>query len=710
MVGGASADEPQTIVTSDQATAKIQQAWDVSWNKFFLPQTNLFYDFLESYEPGKELAHLPNPDEVKRLYPNEMGYGTGMEDCMIFAGAWLAALVDKFDATGDETIRQNADQVLKGIELCATAHGSPGFLARGVCPTDGKSSYINSSRDQYTHAVHGLWLLYHSPLSTEEQKARIRTVARAIADRMMRNVTAENDFDSLCADGSRCRRGIQKMWNVYGHEAGRLPMIYAVAWDTLKDADAAAAQKYYDEYRKYMPEAVKQSLALEASTIKRLVPMYAMLQMQCSLDILYRLETDPALKRGLLVCMSRCRDHAAGKLAGILDRGLKLDLAALPDKDWREEKGGISDWNGYRKVWYNPREMGEAILTILMHPFTQLTEDQRQTFYRLVDKIDYQRVSTSGIFYLIGAYWRDRVVSKDGFVSDDLVSQTLPNPPRSYYIWPNLAPGEKENRPNVERPQTDEVPRIFDLTQPSIFVYHANPETATGQCLLLLPGGGYAICGYGKGHEIGPYLAERGVTVVTLKYRVPRRGGQPKHLAAFQDAQRAISFIRSRAAQWNVNPENIGVSGFSAGGHLTVMCATNGATRCYEPIDVVDQFPCHVNFAIPVYAAYLLKDGADGGNPNRGNNAMIDGRFADDCIVGDFAFDEKTPPMCFIHGDVDVYSSMGAAAVYHKLRTMGIPAELHFYAKIPHAFKSFPDQNNIATWVDRAWEWMKRLE
>ena len=66
--------------------------------------------------------------------------------------------------------------------------------------------------------------------------------------------------------------------------------------------------------------------------------------------------------------------------------------------------------------------------------------------------------------------------------------------------------------------------------------------------------------------------------------------------------------------------------------------------------------------------------------------------------------------MCFIHGDVDVYSSMGAAAVYHKLRTMGIPAELHFYAKIPHAFKSFPDQNNIATWVDRAWEWMKRLE
>ena len=231
---------------------RVEQAWEVTWERFYLPKTNLFYDYLTSYKPGKELAHLPTLAEVKRQDPNECGYDTGMEDCMISAGAMLSLIVDRYAVTGEEDLRERARKVFKGIQLCTMAHGVPGFVARGVCAEDLKSIYPNSSRDQYTHVVHGLWLYLHSPLCDAVTKREIGTIIAAIADRMTRNVVAKNNYDSLRSDGTRDTRGISRMWNVQGHEAARLPMIYAAAWD------ATGRQEYHDLCRKYVAEAVKQ--------------------------------------------------------------------------------------------------------------------------------------------------------------------------------------------------------------------------------------------------------------------------------------------------------------------------------------------------------------------------------------------------------------------------------------------------------------------
>ena len=90
---------------SQSLTACMDKAWDVSWQRFYLPKTQLFYDYLTSYEPGRELAHLPTADEVRRQYPNECGYGTGMEDCMISAGVMLSLIVDRYAVTQDESRR-----------------------------------------------------------------------------------------------------------------------------------------------------------------------------------------------------------------------------------------------------------------------------------------------------------------------------------------------------------------------------------------------------------------------------------------------------------------------------------------------------------------------------------------------------------------------------------------------------------------------------
>lgn len=255
--------------------------------------------------------------------------------------------------------------------------------------------------------------------------------------------------------------------------------------------------------------------------------------------------------------------------------------------------------------------------------------------------------------------------------------------PAVYNVWPGVAPGEK----------ADAVKPTYEIWQ---------PETKTSDsCMIVCPGGAYQGLAYEhEGVKIAQYFNSKGITVVVLKYRVPRREGLPKHMAAWQDAQRTIRVVRSRAKEIGINPDKIGIMGFSAGGHLTLMSSTTSLTNSYDPIDDVDKIPCNVNFSAPVYPAYVLEDGADGPNAGKGNNSEM---------VDDFAFDEKTPPMCLIHGDDDVYSPMGSVFVYKKLRTMNIPAEMHIYAKVNHGFGGNPTDNHVGDWLNRVYAWMQTI-
>lgn len=393
------------MAKTEEVAEKIQQAWEVSWNRFYHPKTNQFYDFLGSYESGKELDYLPTAKEVQQQFPNVCGYGTGMEDCMISAGVMLSAVVDRYDWNQEPALKERAREILKGIQLAATVHGSPGFLARGVCPEDGKSTYVNTSRDQYTHVIYGLWYYYHSPLAGESEKKAIRELLQSFADRMIRNCTPENNYDFLCSDGERCRRGICKMWEVRGHEAARLPMFYAAAWDTLKTVDAKKADVYYQLYRKYLPEAIRQSLALDEETIRRWVPTYAMLQMQCSLELLWTLEPDGELREQMFEAMKKMAEKATRKLQWADEAAKTLDLTQLPT-DWRLPNGGISNGNEYRRVWYNIRESGEAAWTVWMFPGVEWTPELEIYLRQAILRVDFQRVSTCGVFDLLGAYYR----------------------------------------------------------------------------------------------------------------------------------------------------------------------------------------------------------------------------------------------------------------------------------------------------------------
>lgn len=212
--------------------------------------------------------------------------------------------------------------------------------------------------------------------------------------------------------------------------------------------------------------------------------------------------------------------------------------------------------------------------------------------------------------------------------------------------------------------------------------WHMPKELNTRAVQILYAGGAYGF-NNPQDFEVTPlrrYLNAKGMAVVTIKYRCPRPEGLPKYMSAWQDLQRTIRLVRDEAPRRGLDPNSIGIMGCSAGGHLTLMGATTSETAAYARIDAVDDLPCNVKWAIAVYPAYALTDGADGENTNGGN-------LDTDVLVNDFAFDASTCNMLFMHGDADSYAAMNSVKCWEKLRTMNIESELHTLATRRHTFQ-----------------------
>ncbi len=235
--------------------------------------------------------------------------------------------------------------------------------------------------------------------------------------------------------------------------------------------------------------------------------------------------------------------------------------------------------------------------------------------------------------------------------------------------------------------------------------WHIPKKLTTKAIQIIWSGGGYQG-NDPDGFEVAParrYLNEKGMTVVTVKYRTPRpKAPFAKHTLAWEDAQRAIRLVRFQAAERGLDPDRIGIMGSSAGGHLALKTATTSKTWAYVGHDPCDKAvtPRHVQWAILIYPAYALTDGADWFNKNGGNTD-------DDRLVTDFAFDLDTPPMLFIHGDADKWAAMNSVKAWEQLRRMGIQGELHTLALRDHCFQKAASPNTGSyTWLDRLWEFL----
>ena len=233
--------------------------------------------------------------------------------------------------------------------------------------------------------------------------------------------------------------------------------------------------------------------------------------------------------------------------------------------------------------------------------------------------------------------------------------------------------------------------------------WHMPKELKTKAIQIIYSGGSYTG-NDPDGFEVAParrYLNEKGMAVVTLKYRTPRpTTGLSKHTTAWQDLQRTIKIVRSEAASRGLDPNRIGIMGSSAGGHLTLMGVTSSRHQSYLPIDEIDKNPCNVQWGVGIYPAYALTDGLENPNSGGGNDDSA-------TLAPEFSFDLDTAPMVFIHGDADGWAAMNSVKTWEKMLSMGIQSDLHTLATRNHCFQvtSSPGTGSY-THLDRIWEFL----
>jgi acetyl esterase/lipase len=271
-------------------------------------------------------------------------------------------------------------------------------------------------------------------------------------------------------------------------------------------------------------------------------------------------------------------------------------------------------------------------------------------------------------------------------------------------LWPGTPPDEPGTigaeyvrpSPKLDRSQvevTESTRMITDVTKPTLTVYRPAKDKDSGTAVLICPGGGYWNLYWElEGEEVAAWLNSIGVTGILLKYRVPRRPDEPKGEPArrpLQDAQRAVSLVRSKAKEWGVHPDRIGIVGFSAGGHLAVATATSFEKRTYEAVDAVDKIGCRPDFAIPVYSGYLKAKDRD--------------ELAAGIIVP-----KGTPPMFIAHGGADPISEpAGSVLLYQALKRAGTSAELHVYATATHDFAVRASGRPCSKWTQSCADWLR---
>jgi acetyl esterase/lipase len=211
----------------------------------------------------------------------------------------------------------------------------------------------------------------------------------------------------------------------------------------------------------------------------------------------------------------------------------------------------------------------------------------------------------------------------------------------------------------------------------------------TGTAVVILPGGGFGkVVPDLEGSEAATWLNHHGVSAFVLSYRTTADSQSPGWVKPLQDAQRALSLVRSRADQWGIRKDRIGLLGFSAGGQVAARLLSDGDHRSYDRLDETDDVSHRPDFAILIYPWNMY----DAKTEN-----LIEG----------VVVPKNCPPTYLVHTDNDRSSSLGAVLFYAGLKKHGIPAELHVYGNGGHGYGlRAVTGSQISSWPDHAAHWL----
>jgi acetyl esterase/lipase len=269
-------------------------------------------------------------------------------------------------------------------------------------------------------------------------------------------------------------------------------------------------------------------------------------------------------------------------------------------------------------------------------------------------------------------------------------------------LWPGAAPGAPNNLPPEVNTTTAKdhvvadrpVFRLGNVSTPTITLYQPDTKkSGPGPAIVVFPGGGYRILAIDlEGTEVCDWLNSIDVTCVLLKYRVPDTGPYPKSAAALEDAQRAVGLVRQHAEEWGIDPKQIGVLGFSAGGHLAAALSTHYDKRLYNPVDAADNLSCRPDFAVVVYPGYLAL-----AEQNMAPNPEIQPT-------------PDTPPTFLVQAEDDPVHVENAVDYFLALKRAKVPAELHVYAQGGHGYGLRRTDLPVTGWPQLVETWLHTIK
>jgi len=283
-------------------------------------------------------------------------------------------------------------------------------------------------------------------------------------------------------------------------------------------------------------------------------------------------------------------------------------------------------------------------------------------------------------------------------------------------LWPHATPEPAQ----TTEPETDvtkptdgfisghRTARLANVTVPTLTIYSPPASVKnTGAAALVFPGGGYVRLAWdGEGVDTCNWLTSAGMTCLLVKYRVPEKGHYPANFADLEDAQQAMRLSRRHAKEWHIDPDRIGVVGFSAGGNLAVLMSTHSGDAHVQGTpaspDVDAKIDARPDFAIVVYPAYLVVP-SDPNNPNSPAATPV-------VLNSVYAPNMLTPPTFLIQAENDRSYGKNAPVYFQALAAAGVPAELHMYATGGHGFGIHPPGAPEEHWTDLADVWLRSIK
>jgi acetyl esterase/lipase len=272
---------------------------------------------------------------------------------------------------------------------------------------------------------------------------------------------------------------------------------------------------------------------------------------------------------------------------------------------------------------------------------------------------------------------------------------TMPLWPSTPPGAPNVATGQQEHdttKPSDNMIAGERVARIGFVSKPTLAFYPAPSGKNTGATIVVFPGGAYQIIAYDlEGTEVCDWLNGIGVNCALVKYRVPNAGPFPKYTQDLADAQRAVRVVRQHASQWQLDPNRVGVLGFSAGGHLVAVLGAHAADPIYPAIDDADKLSARPDFTLLIYPGYLQSD----------DNPLT--------VSPEVKPIALTPPSFLIQTEDDTAKVENAWVYYEALKQAKVPAEMHLFANGGHGYGLRPTKLPVTHWPDLAATWLRTL-